>query len=312
MTDREGQELHGGPNGEARAAETREDAIAPSEAEAPSAPLIHSLSWSQRVRGIVSEPPPAIVVATEGELRRRTRRELLRYGLAGAAGVALAGVVKLGVSKPRREVILDSILEFDDAVARAMYSSSRLLPTYAKSQVTELRNNYHGSTPDPSYIPDWRLTVKGLRSGKTAVLGVHDLLGRFNIHDQVMRLVCVEGWSAIAWWGGPRFSDLLRAYPPAENARWARLESSVSLDGQGRPELYYVSIDLDTARHPQTMLATHQNGQPLTVEHGAPLRLVAPMKLGLKNIKAITDITYTVEEPPDFWGAHGYSHYDGL
>jgi DMSO/TMAO reductase YedYZ molybdopterin-dependent catalytic subunit len=54
-----------------------------------------------------------------------------------------------------------------------------------------------------------------------------------------------------------------------------------------------VSLDLSTARHPQTLLATHLNGKALTVEHGAPLRLVAPVKLGLKNIKAITRISYT-------------------
>ena len=49
----------------------------------------------------------------------------------------------------------------------------------------------------------------------------------------------------------------------------------------GNPDPYYVSLDLSTARHPQTLLATHLNGKPLTVEHGAPLRLVAPVKLGL-------------------------------
>ena len=39
------------------------------------------------------------------------------------------------------------------------------------------------------------------------------------------------------------------------------------------------------------LLATHFNGQPLTVDHGAPLRLVVPLKLGSKNVKAITKIT---------------------
>jgi DMSO/TMAO reductase YedYZ molybdopterin-dependent catalytic subunit len=280
------------------------------EIEAPELPP--RPSFAQRMRGALSEPPPRILTLSESELHLRTRRELLRYGVAGLAGVTLAGVLKVGIHKARREKILDSILEFDDAIAKAMYSPGRLLPTYAKSQVTELKNNYHGATPDPSYLPEWRLTLKGLGSGKTETLRVNDLLARFAIHDQVTKFFCVEGWSAIAWWGGLRFSDLLRAYPPADSAKWARLESSVSLDNTGTPELYFVSLDLPTAYHPQTMLATHQNGAPLTVAHGAPLRLVAPMKLGLKNIKAITNITYTAEEPMDFWGNKGYSHYDGL
>jgi hypothetical protein len=96
------------------------------------------------------------------------------------------------------------------------------------------------------------------------------------------------------------------------NAKWARLDSSVNLDGMGNPDPYYVSIDLPTARHPQTLLATQQNSQSLTVQHGALLRLLAPMKIGLKNIKAITQITYSAEEPTDYWADRGYSRYEGI
>jgi DMSO/TMAO reductase YedYZ molybdopterin-dependent catalytic subunit len=73
-----------------------------------------------------------------------------------------------------------------------------------------------------------------------------------------------------------------------------------------------MSLDLTTARHPQTLLATHFNGQSLTVEHGAPLRLLVPVKLGLKNVKAITKISYAAEEPNDYWAERGYSRYDGI
>src|SRR5882724_315907 len=125
-------------------------------------------------------------------------------------------------------------------------------------------------------------------------------------------LVCVEGWSAIAWWAGLRFDDLLRAYPPMSQAKWVLVESSVNLDASGNPDPYYVSIDLATARHQQTLLATHFNGQSLNVEHGAPLRLLVPVKLGLKNVKAITKLTYVGEEPRDYWAERGYSHYDGI
>jgi DMSO/TMAO reductase YedYZ molybdopterin-dependent catalytic subunit len=121
----------------------------------------------------------------------------------------------------------------------------------------------------------------------------------------------------IAGWGGLRFADFLEAYPPMAGAKWASLESSVNLDSDGNSDPYYVSLDLPTAMHPQTLLATHQNDPhltmvPLTAEHGAPLRLLVPMKLGLKNIKAITGITYSESEPPDYWAERGYSKYDGL
>jgi DMSO/TMAO reductase YedYZ molybdopterin-dependent catalytic subunit len=156
------------------------------------------------------------------------------------------------------------------------------------------------------------LTLDGLASGLAASLEIRTLLNRFQSHDQITRLVCVEGWSAIAWWSGLKFEELLRAYPPVSQAKWAFIESSVNLDPNGNPDPYYVFIDLPTARHPQTLLATHYNGKPLTVEHGAPLRLIAPMKLGLKNIKAITRITYTKDEPKDYWAERGYSRYDGI
>jgi DMSO/TMAO reductase YedYZ molybdopterin-dependent catalytic subunit len=103
--------------------------------------------------------------------------------------------------------------------------------------------------------------------------------------------------------------DLLRAYPPMSQAKWAHVESSVNLDASGNPDPYFMSIDLATASHPQTLLATHFNGEPLTVENGAPLRLLMPVKLGLKNVKAITGITYVAEEPRDYWAERGYSRY---
>jgi len=39
---------------------------------------------------------------------------------------------------------------------------------------------------------------------------------------------------------------------------------------------------------------------------------LVPVKLGLKNVKAITKITYSAEEPRDYWAERGYSRYDGI
>lgn len=269
-----------------------------------------------------ADPEPRIVPARS--LKLQTRRDFLIYG-AGVA-VAAAGFWwalpedtqhRLGAPmrdpRPGKERFLDRSLSFDDDIAEALYSPNRLVPTYGKSQVTpNLINNYNGETPDPDYLDDWKLTIIGSTSGKIERVGIKQLFDRFEHFEQITRLVCVEGWSAIAWWGGLRFADLLKAYPPMPGARWARLDSSVNLDSDGNPDPYYVSIDLPTAMHPQTLLATHHNGKPLEVEHGAPLRLVAPMKLGLKNIKAVTKITYTALEPADYWNERGYSKYDGL
>jgi len=276
-----------------------------------------------------------VIVVPASRLRRQSRRDFFLFGAgAVAAAAAFYGLLpddtranvltdgqrefldsiegRLGLSAKRRENVLNRALTFDDDVAEALYSPRRLVRTYRKRDRTPVPNNYAGETPDPDYIPDWTLEVEGLASGRKETLTIDDLLSRFRHRDQVTRLCCVEGWSAIGWWGGLRFADFLEAHPPAPGAKWAKLESAVNLDGDGEPDPYFVSIDLPTARHPQTLLATHQDGRPLSVEHGAPLRLLAPMKLGLKNIKAITRIVYSASEPPDYWNLQGYSKYDGI
>ncbi len=248
-----------------------------------------------------SEPAEVSIEVPRGRLAAQSRRDRLDTLAA-----------RIGLPGQRRERLLDRALTFDDDVSEALYSKDRRVRTYRRSDVTPLRNNYHGRTPGRGYLPTWRLNVRGLASGHDERLTIEDMVRQFPLREQITRLVCVEGWSTVAWWGGIRFTDVLGAYPPAPGARWAALRSSVSLDPAGRPEPYYVSLDLATARHPQTLLATHKDGKPLPLAHGAPLRLLAPMKLGLKNIKALTDIIYMAGEPPDYWNERGYSTHDGL
>jgi DMSO/TMAO reductase YedYZ molybdopterin-dependent catalytic subunit len=150
-----------------------------------------------------------------------------------------------------KEWLLNRALRIDDDVAEALYSRNRMVPTYTKSQITPIKNNYNGATPDPGYISGWNLTLNGLASCLSVSLNIRKLMNRFPMHEQITRLVCVEGWSAIAWWAGLRFDDLLRAYPPKSQAKRARVESSVNLDASGNPDSYFVSIDLATVRHPQ-------------------------------------------------------------
>jgi DMSO/TMAO reductase YedYZ molybdopterin-dependent catalytic subunit len=301
----------------------------------PSSPVEHEPATDQSIPavavkaaprtpgGFSSEQPPKVIEVAPHVLRYRTRRDVLLFGVGAIAALAGFGSLlpqetleRMGVHRRTasrwKEWLLNRALRIDDDVAEALYSQNRMVPTYARPQITPLKNNYNGLTPDPSYIPGWNLTLDGLASGVSIALDIRNLLTHFPAHEQITRLVCVEGWSAVAWWSGLRFDDLLRAYPPMSQARWARVESSVNLDTAGNPDPYYVSLDLATARHPQTLLATHFNGEPLTVEHGAPLRLLAPVKLGLKNVKAITKISFVAEEPKDYWAERGYSRYDGI
>ena len=328
---------------------TRETAAAPPKPVAPAAPAskppapaappaaAHPPARPKPApkQGWLAERPEVAIEVSRRRLAWQSRRDFLLF----SAGVVAAGAgawwllpdrvkhrlapgaafdkldamaARAGLTRANRENALNRALTFDDDVAEALYSKNRMVRTYYRSDVTGLMNNYNGRTPGPEYLAGWSLELSGLASGRNESLGMDAVRARFRLREQITRFVCVEGWSAIAWWHGIRFAEFLAAYPPAPGARWAAMRSAVNLDGAGRPDPYYVSIDLETARHPQTLLATHFHGRALGVDHGAPLRLLVPMKLGLKNIKAITSIEYTASEPPDYWNQRGYSKYDGL
>lgn len=126
--------------------------------------------------------------------------------------------------------------------------------------------------------------------------------------EMVTQMKCIEGWSEIVRWGGVRMVDFIRAYNPARAAsgsspRYMGLETP---DGE-----YYVGLDMPSAMHPQTLLCYAINGQPLEPEHGAPLRLVTPLKYGIKHLKQIGKISFTDVRPKDYWAEQGYDWYAG-
>jgi hypothetical protein len=274
------------------------------------------------VKNKVVEQEPKILLKQRKKIGIETRRDFLIYSagmLGAAAGFTwlLPDEIKksFGFSPSKdalRERFFQSVLTFDDQVAKSIYSPSRLVPTYSKSQMTELPNNYAGETPSGNYVPSWKLNVTGLAAREPIELTKKELINSFEHHEEITRICCVEGWSAISWWGGVRFADFLKKFPPASTTKWIKLTSAVNLDSDGNSDPYFVSLDIGSALHPQTLLATHHNERELELEHGAPLRLLAPMKLGLKNIKAITSISYHATEPEDYWNQNGYSYYDGI
>jgi DMSO/TMAO reductase YedYZ molybdopterin-dependent catalytic subunit len=77
---------------------------------------------------------------------------------------------------------------------------------------------------------------------------------------------------------------------------------------------YYESLDMATARHWQSLLCDEMYGRPLTREHGAPLRLVLPTKLGYKQAKYIVGlrVSAALGVKRGYWVDQGYSWYGGL
>jgi len=117
---------------------------------------------------------------------------------------------------------------------------------------------------------------------------------------------CIEGWSQVTHWGGVRFSDFAKKYG-------LDAQTKLQFTGLSTPdEEYYVGIDNKSMMHPQTLLCYEMNGAPLPMNQGFPLRLIIPVKYGIKNIKRIGTIFFSNQRPPDYWYERGYDYYSGL
>ncbi len=109
---------------------------------------------------------------------------------------------------------------------------------------------------------------------------------------QITKHVCIQGWSAIAQWRGAPLTEILSRSRPTAAARYLVFRSH-QLDETGQP--FYESLAIELARHPQTILAYEMNGEPLTVPHGAPLRLRVETQLGFKMVKWLSSIELVAE-----------------
>ena len=147
-----------------------------------------------------------------------------------------------------------------------------------------------------------------LKPGTPGLLLMLDDIKRLPRHELVTQFKCIEGWSQVVHWAGVRMADFLEAYPPAPvNGREPRFVYMETPNGD-----YYVGYDMAICRHPQTLLVTEMMGQPLTQNHGAPLRMHMPTKYGYKQIKRIGLIRYLDTKPDDYWTKLGYDWYAGL
>ncbi|MEP9358510.1 molybdopterin-binding protein [Sphingomonas sp. KR3-1] len=162
---------------------------------------------------------------------------------------------------------------------------------------------------------DWRLQVGGLVR-RPLSLGL-DQLRALPQRAQITRHDCVEGWSAIGKWQGPRLEGVLQLAGLQDGARYIVFHCADRFGAHGIP--YYESIDLIDAFHPQTILAWSMNDAPLGVGHGAPLRLRVERQLGYKQakyvmaIEAVASLAGIGRGKGGFWeDIAGYEWYAGI
>lgn len=220
------------------------------------------------------------------------RRTILTSGLTGGAGLMLAGCDRV-IQQPAVRSIVFKGEDMHRALQRALSNRDALAPEFTPAQMSpRFRTNGTRDPGTPGYaalragrFADWRLTVDGLVA-RPLSLSLADV-GAFPQRAQITRHDCVEGWSAIGKWQGPRLGDVLKAAALRDSARYIVFRCA-DLYG-GAP--YYESIDLIDAFHPQTILAWAMNDRFLDVGHGAPLRLRVERHLGYKHAKYLMQIT---------------------
>jgi DMSO/TMAO reductase YedYZ molybdopterin-dependent catalytic subunit len=231
------------------------------------------------------------------QFKRVTRRELLKLTPVAALGAFAIP----SLQKP----LLKAGLGFSDWASAKLFRTGHLAPTFDDSELTPFEkfpvNDYDVDDPEVE-LDNWTLTV----SGAVQKPGDYKLAAIQQLPKVVRntRHVCVEGWDVIGRFGGARLSDFLKMIGADTSARFVYVECA---------DDYYESIDMATALHPQSMLCYEMYDRPLTREHGAPLRLTIPTKIGYKQAKYLTDLKVTnVLQKVGYWEDQGYSEFYGL
>ena len=225
------------------------------------------------------------------------RRELLK----------LAPVLALGsfAVPSLRDPLLKAGLGFSDWASSLFFRTHHLAPTFREADLTSFGNfplNTYDVDDPGINLASWTLKVSGAveKPGEYTLAQIQAL----PMVGQNVRHVCVEGWDVIGNFSGARLSDFLKLVGVDPTAKFVAFECA---------DDYYESLDMPTAMHPQTLLCYGMYGRPLTREHGAPLRLNVPTKIGYKQAKYLTSLKVThVLDHIGYWEDQGYSSFYGL
>jgi DMSO/TMAO reductase YedYZ molybdopterin-dependent catalytic subunit len=253
-----------------------------------------------------------------------SRRKLLLRAAQGFGLLALSGCEKVFDSLSQNstvQTILESAEQGNRRVQRLLARRGKLAQEFAEKDISpKFRSNGNPPPITMDYAADarnqwtnWRLEVGGLVQQPTRFSLVE--LQAMPARTQITRHDCVEGWSAIGKWKGVPLARILDRVQPTPAAKYIVFHC---MDSDDSGALYYESIDLIDAVHPQTLLAYELNGQPLPVDNGAPLRLRVENQLGYKHAKYIRSLELVAslknigQGKGGYWEDQGYEWYAGI
>lgn len=230
------------------------------------------------------------------------RRNVLRGAVSLGALTMLTGC---DVSENDSvQTALRAVSAWNDRVQAAIFRPDHLAPTFSESQVVKPpRFNAYYEIEDVKPVDGamWKLELAGLIKDKRpwTLQQIYALPEQ----EMIIRHICVEGWDYIGQWSGVNFRSFLERVGADLTAKYIAFKCA---------DEYTESIDMATALHPQTILATKYAKQPITDPFGFPLRLRTSTKLGFKNAKWVTAIEVTNEFPDTFWHKQGFNWFAGI
>jgi DMSO/TMAO reductase YedYZ molybdopterin-dependent catalytic subunit len=153
-------------------------------------------------------------------------------------------------------------------------------------------------TPLPRFDPNtYTLKIHGLVENPVTLRWKE--VAALKGESQISTFHCVTGWTVSnVHWEGIRASTIADIVKPKAAARYVTFQS---LEDPYVDQLTRQQFEL-----PDTMMARHMDGKPVTREHGAPLRMVVPQMYGYKGVKWLAEIRYDAEAQPGFWEQRGY------
>ncbi|MDE1164049.1 MAG: molybdopterin-dependent oxidoreductase [Pseudomonas sp.] len=240
--------------------------------------------------------------AQQTELVNLQRRLVLRSGLTLGALSMLSGCNLQDGDQVDK--VLWAMSRWNDKVQAWLFSGQRLAPTYSEAQVTQPFpfNAFYPEYNVPDIdLDDYRFEVSGLVRDKQP--WTLDKLRQLPQRNDITRLICIEGWSAIGQWGGVPLRTFLEHIGADLTAKYVAFKCA---------DRYYSSLDMPTALHPQTLLALDFGKVALPPDYGYPLRVRVPTKLGFKNPKHIAAIIVTNDYPGGYWEDQGYNWFSGI
>lgn len=279
----------------------------PEHPEASDPPKVPRLNrWAALRTGISKATGHSEDLTPNQQITRRTFVSFTAFTLLGVAAWKSWFWIKDGMQSDGVQGALRKGLDIDDRIFKHTLSRNHLARTYPISEAAKnvRYNSGIGLSSNGFDAAAWRLELTTIDNRILSI--TIDDLKQLPKTEFAFEFKCIEGWSQISWWGGCRFSDFVRHYG-------LTAETAMQYVGLSTPDdQYYAGIDMPSAMHPQTLLCYEMNGKPLETRHGAPLRLIIPIKYGVKNLKRIGRIHFSNDRPRDYWFERGYDYYCGL